>query len=68
MDEKVTAAETVDLPPELLKLCVQTGTRPEGIKALMSYYKNKCDWTEKRAVAQIKGLFTDGTIDELKKL
>lgn len=56
------------LPSELKDLCEQTGTRTEGIEALMKYYKDTCDWPEQQAVEQIKKLFADGTIEALKML
>lgn len=63
---KLTAQPALD--PELEALCEQTGTSPEGIKALMVYYKVTCEWTEQQAVAHIKRLFADGTIEAMKLL
>ena len=63
--EKLNAAQH-GLHPELYALCEKTGTRYEGIKALMIYYTDRCDWTEQQAVEHIKKLFADGTIEALK--
>ena len=60
--------EQRSLHPELEALCKETGTSAEGIKALMNYYTDRCDWTEQQAVNHIKALFADGTIDALKML
>ena len=65
--EKLNSAHH-GLPPKLDALCEKTGTRPEGIKALMDYYTDRCDWTEHQAVEYIKKLFADGTIETLKAL
>lgn len=56
------------LPPKLDALCEKTGTRPEGIKMLMTYYTENSGWTEQQAVEHIEKLFADGTIEALKKL
>lgn len=61
-------AEQHGLHTELDTLCKETETRPEGIKALMDYYTDRCDWTEKQAVEHIKKMFADGTIETLKAL
>ncbi len=60
--------EQRSLHPELEALCKETGTSTEGIKALMNYYTDRCDWTGQQAVNHIKALFADGTIDALKML
>ena len=56
------------LNPELAALCEATGTNPDGIEKLMSYYTGRCKWTEKQAVDYIKDLFADGTIAALKAI
>lgn len=56
------------LTPEIEELCKTTGTRTEGIAALMTYYTDNCGWSEQKAVAHIKGLFENGTIAALKLL
>lgn len=56
------------LPPKLDALCEKTGTRPEGITALLTYYTENRGWTEQQAVEHIEKLFADGTIEALKKL
>lgn len=65
--EKLNAAQH-GLPPKLDALCEQTGTRPEGIKALMAYYTENSGWTEQQAVEHIEKLFEDGTVEALKML
>lgn len=65
--EKLNAAQH-GLPPKLDTLCEQTGTRPEGIKALMAYYTENSGWTEQQAVKHIEKLFEDGTVEALKML
>ena len=57
-----------ELPPELEALCKESGVRSEGIKALMRYYTDKCDWTEQQAIEHIKAMFADGTIAALTDL
>ena len=64
--EKLNAAQH-GLPPKLDALCEKTGTRPEGIKVLMTYYTENSGWTEQQAVEHIEKLFADGTIEALKK-
>lgn len=69
--EKLNAAQNAaqnGLPPKLDALCEKTGTRPEGIKVLMTYYTENSGWTEQQAVEHIEKLFADGTIEALKKL
>ena len=56
------------LPAELETLCETTGTRKEGIAALMKYYMETCGWTETVAIEHIKELFENGTIDLIKNL
>ena len=63
--EKLNATQH-GLPPKLDALCEQTGTRPEGIKALMAYYTENSGWTEQQGVEHIEKLFEDGTVEALQ--
>ena len=56
------------IPNELAALCEATGTRKEGIEALMKYYTETCEWTQTQAIEHIKELFKNGTIDQIKAL
>ena len=65
LDDLQQAAE---LPAELEAMCRATGIRPEGIAALLRYYRNRCYWTEEKAVDHILALYADGTIDDVRNL
>ena len=56
------------LTAELEELCEGTGTRKEGIEALIEYYTGSCEWTETQAIEHIKKLFADGVIEQIKRL
>ena len=56
------------LTAELEELCEATGTRKEGIEALIEYYTGSCEWTETQAIEHIKKLFADGVIEQIKRL
>ena len=45
------------LPAELEALCETTGTRKEGIAALMKYYMETCGWTETVAIEHMVIIF-----------
>ncbi len=63
--EKLNAAQH-GLPPKLDALCEQTGTRPEGIKALMAYYTENSGWTEQQAVSTSKNSSRTGRSRHLR--
>ena len=56
------------IPTELAALCEATGTRKEGVAALMKYYTETCEWTQTQAIEHIIELFENGTIDLIKAL
>ena len=56
------------LTKDLEEICDATGTRKEGIEALIEYYTGSCGWTETQAIAHIKKLFADGVIEQIKRL
>lgn len=60
--------DTTRLTAELEELCEATGTRKEGIEALIKYYTETCEWTQTQAVEHIKKLFADGVIEQIKRL
>ena len=67
-DYELDDLQKPQLDPALARLCEKTGTRKEGIAALMKYYTESCRWTQAAAVKHIKGMFENGTIEMIKNL